>query len=169
MTVRSEAGRRFATIVLSGVALAKPGAASAAQVSSPPNDFFQAFQWWWARSFQIQPLTAWDYILIIVALAAGVATAVFYYRWALLPAAIELKSPKSVKLRSLFLGLAVFCLLLMLSPHLPIGLLVVLTLIFCAMAIFMFGLAVTIGGAFLLATLILIILWTTGWLAGVIG
>src|SRR5688572_4611314 len=71
--------------------------------------------------FSFGYMSAFDYILLAVALIVGVVTGLLYYRSTLLDAVKKMQKPSKVKLRGVGLGLAAFALVLLLSPALPVG------------------------------------------------
>ena len=114
--------------------------------------------------FQFGYMGAYDYILLAVALIAGVATGFLYYRSTLLDSVRKMQKPSKVKLRALGLGLAAFALILMLSPSLPIGVLMILAAVGLAIAMF--------AGLGLVAAVVVVVIFAILlglWFSGVLG
>lgn len=111
---------------------------------------------WIVPLFQPHYLTAFDYIMLLIALVLGAAVGVFYYRGVLLDAVKRMQKPSKVKLRAAGLGLLVASLVLLVAPNLPSGWLVVIALMAAILAS-SFGMslllaAILVLGAVALAT-----------------
>lgn len=113
------------------------------------------------RLFSFGGLDAWDYILLFVALFAAMSVFLFYYRAVLLDALKKMQPPSRVKMRAAGLALATFALLLMLSPSLPAGILLIISLVGLVLAMAS-GLGTIAGIILLLVTALLFVAWITG-------
>ena len=111
--------------------------------------------------FDFGYMSAFDYILLAVALIVGVATGFLYYRATLLDAVKKMQKPAKVKLRGIGLGLAAFALLLMLSPALPIGVLLIVVVVGLIIALAA-GLGMVAAAVVVVIAAILFGLWFSG-------
>jgi hypothetical protein len=112
---------------------------------------------WLLPMFHPRYPTAFDYILLVVGLIVGAAVAVFYYRAVLLEAVKAMQKPAGVKVRAAGVGLLVAALIMMLSPNLPIGWLMLVALAGAIMAA-SFGLSILIAIALVVAVVVLVVL-----------
>lgn len=118
--------------------------------------------------FSFGYMTAYDYILLAVALIVGIATGILYYRSTLLDSVNKMQKPSKVKLRSVGLGLAAFALLLLLSPALPAGMLLILVIAGLLIAVAA-GLGLIAAGVVVVIAAIMFALWWTGTLGSMLG
>lgn len=118
--------------------------------------------------FDFGYMSAFDYILLAVALIAGVATGILYYRSTLLDAVRKMQKPSKVKLRALGLALAAFALILMLSPALPFGVLLILAAVGLVIALFA-GLGMVAAIIVVVLAAILFGLWFSGILGNMLA
>ncbi len=126
------------------------------------------FMQWLAKMFLVRPPTAYDYILTLLAFGAAVGVWVWYYRAVLLDSVKDMQTPARVRLRAGGLAAVTFLSLLLLSPTLPAGWLVVFLLAAVGAAV-AFGLSALIAGGIVLVAVVLVAVWISGFFGHLFG
>lgn len=161
MMMASNAPARCASYCLGGLAAAATMPARAALPTIDESEGAPGL-------FSFGYMGAYDYILLAVALLVGIATGYFYYRSNLFEAVDRMQRPGKVKLRAIGLGLAAFALILMLSPSLPIGVLLILAAVGLVIALIS-GVGMLATAAIVLIAIVMFGLWYTGTLGSMFG